>query len=110
MINIQVSQFLTITSVAFLLGLFGLILNRRNILITIMSLEIMLLAGNLNFIVFSVYLDNIVGQIFVIFVLTVAATESALGLAILTSHYRLKKNIKLSSIKFAKINNSIPGL
>jgi NADH-quinone oxidoreductase subunit K len=102
MITIQISHFLIITSAAFLLGAFGLILNRRNILITIMSIEIMLLAGNLNFIVFSIYLDNIVGQIFVLFVLTVAATESALGLAILTAHYRLKQNIKLSSVKFTK--------
>jgi NADH-quinone oxidoreductase subunit K len=99
MITIQISQFLTITSIAFFLGFLGLILNRKNILITIMSLEIMLLAGNLNFIIFSIYLDNIVGQIFVIFVLTVAATESALGLAILMAHYRLKNNIKLNSIK-----------
>lgn len=99
MITIQINQFLTITSIAFFLGFLGLILNRKNILITIMSIEIMLLAGNLNFIIFSIYLDNIVGQIFVIFVLTVAATESALGLAILMAHYRLKNNIKLKSIK-----------
>ena len=99
MITIQINHFLIITSTAFFLGFLGLILNRKNILITIMSLEIMLLAGNLNFIIFSIYLDNIIGQIFVLFVLTVAATESALGLAILMAHYRLKNNIKLSSIK-----------
>lgn len=105
MITIQINQFLIITSLVFFLGALGLILNRKNILITIMSLEIMLLAANLNFIAFSIYLDNMIGQIFVIFVLTIAATESALGLAILTAHYRLKKNISLSSVKFIKDKN-----
>lgn len=104
MITIQINHFLIITSTAFFLGFLGLILNRKNILITIMSLEIMLLAGNLNFIIFSIYLDNIIGQIFVLFVLTVAATESALGLAILMAHYRLKNNIKLNSIKHTPKN------
>lgn len=99
MINIQINHFLITTSIAFFLGALGLILNRKNILITIMSLEIMLLAGNLNFIIFSIYLDNIVGQIFVLFVLTIAATESALGLSILMAHYRLKNTIQLNSIK-----------
>jgi len=78
----------------------GLVLNRKNILITIMSIEILLLAVNLNFIVFSSYLNDLFGQIFVFFVLTVAATESSIGLALLTVFYNLK-----STIQVAKISN-----
>jgi NADH-quinone oxidoreductase subunit K len=80
----------------------GLVLNRKNILITLISIELMLLAINLNFIVFSVYLDNVIGYIFVLFILTIAATESAIGLAILTVYYRLKNTIKLEKIKNIK--------
>lgn len=76
----------------------GLILNRRNILITIMSIELMLLAVNLNFVIFSVYLDDIIGQVFVLFILTIAATESAIGLALLTVYYNLKKTIQMDKI------------
>jgi len=86
----------------FLIGVLGLVFNRKNILIIIISIELMLLAVNLNFIVFSVYLDDILGQLFVLFILTVAATESALGLAILTSYYRLKNTIVFEYIKTIK--------
>lgn len=84
----------------------GIILNRKNILITIMSIELLLLAVNLNFAAFSIYLDDIVGQIFVIFILTIAAAESAIGLAIITVFYRLKNTIQLEPIK-KKINNKL---
>jgi len=67
-----------------------------------MSIELMLLAVNLNFIVFSIYLDDIVGHIFVLFILTIAATESAIGLAILTVYYKLKNTIQMDKIKFIK--------
>lgn len=67
-----------------------------------MALEIMLLAVNLNFIVFSVYLDDVVGQIFVLFILTIAATESAIGLALLTIYYKLKNSIQMDKIKSFK--------
>ena len=87
------------TLTLFLIGLFGVILNRKNILIIIMSIELLLLSVNLNFVTFSVYLDDIVGQIFVIFILTIAATESAIGLAILTVLYKLKNSIQLEPIK-----------
>ena len=86
----------------FFIGVFGLVLNRKNILITIMSIELMLLAVNLNFIVFSIYLDDVVGYIFVLFVLTVAATESAIGLAILSVYYKLKQTIQLDIVKNIK--------
>ena len=102
LINIDISLFLTITLILFLIGALGLILNRNNILITIMSIEIMLLAVNLNFVIFSVYLDDVVGYIFVLFILTIAATESAIGLAILSAYYKLSNTIQLDSIKQLK--------
>ena len=84
----------------------GIVLNRKNILITIMSIELLLLAVNLNFAAFSIYLDDVIGQIFVLFVLTIAATESAIGLAIITVFYRLKNSIQLDPIR-QKITNKI---
>lgn len=86
----------------FLIGVLGLVLNRKNILITLMSIELMLLAINLNFVIFSIYLDDIIGYVFVLFVLTIAAAESAIGLAILTIYYRLKNNIRIDQIKKIK--------
>ena len=86
----------------FLIGVLGLVLNRKNILITLMSIELMLLAINLNFVIFSIYLDDVVGYVFVLFVLTIAAAESAIGLAILTIYYRLKNNIRIDQIRKIK--------
>jgi NADH-quinone oxidoreductase subunit K len=86
----------------FLIGVLGLVLNRKNILITLMSIELMLLAINLNFIVFSIYLDDLAGYVFVLFILTIAAAESAIGLAILTIYYRLKNTIQMDKIKNVK--------
>lgn len=80
----------------------GLVLNRKNILITIMSIELMLLAVNLNFAFFAIYLDDVIGQVFVLFVLTIAATESAIGLAILAVYYKLKNTIGMGKIKGVK--------
>jgi NADH-quinone oxidoreductase subunit K len=102
MIVTNLNYFLTVTILLFLIGVIGLVLNRKNILIIILSIELMLLAVNLNFIVFSIYLDDILGQMFVLFVLTVAATESAIGLAILLVYYRVKGTIiveKITTIK-----------
>lgn len=79
----------------FLIGLLGLILNKRNLLVILMTIELMLLGTNLNFILFSVYLDDLMGQIFALFVLTIAAAESAIGLAIFTVYYREKESIVL---------------
>jgi len=102
MIFTNINYLLNIFTILFFIGVFGLVLNRKNILITIMSIELMLLAVNLNFIIFSIYLDDIVGYIFVLFVLTVAATESAIGLAILSVYYKLKQTIQLDIIKNIK--------
>jgi NADH-quinone oxidoreductase subunit K len=87
-----------VTTFLYLIGAIGLILNRRNILIIIIAVELMLLAINLNFITFSIYLDDILGQMFVLFILTVAATESSIGLAILIVFFRIKKTILIENI------------
>jgi NADH-quinone oxidoreductase subunit K len=97
---------LKLTCIVFFIGLIGIVLNRKNILIVIMSIELLLLAVNLNFAIFSIYLDDIMGQIFIIFILTIAATESAIGLAIITVFFRLKNSIDLEPIK-KKITNKI---
>merc|ERR1711878_158637 len=102
MIITNINYLLTIFTILFFIGVLGLVLNRKNILITIMSIELMLLSVNLNFVVFSIYLDDVVGYVFVLFVLTVAATESAIGLAILSVYYRLKQTIQMDSIKNLK--------
>jgi len=102
MLILNLNYILNIVITLFLIGVLGLVLNRKNILITLMSIELMLLAINLNFIIFSIYLDDIMGYIFVLFVLTIAAAESAIGLAILTIYYRLKDTIRIDKIKNAK--------
>jgi len=99
MLNISINYILILTSIVFFIGLIGIVLNRKNILIIIMSIELLLLAINLNFAAFSIYLDDIIGQIFVLFILTIAATESAIGLAVITVFYRLKNSIELEPIK-----------
>lgn len=106
MLTISITYVLTLTCIVFFIGLIGIVLNRKNILIIIMSIELLLLAVNLNFAAFSIYLDDIVGQIFVLFILTIAAAESAIGLAIITVFYKLKNSIQLEPIK-KKINNKI---
>jgi NADH-quinone oxidoreductase subunit K len=106
MLTLSINYILNLTSIVFFIGLMGVILNRKNILITIMSIELLLLAVNLNFAAFSIYLDDIIGQIFVLFILTIAAAESAIGLSIITVFYRLKNSIQLEPIK-KKINNKL---
>jgi NADH-quinone oxidoreductase subunit K len=102
MIILNLNYILNIVIALFLIGVLGLVLNRKNILITLMSIELMLLAVNLNFVIFSIYLDDITGYVFVLFILTIAAAESAIGLAILTIYYRLKNTIRIDKIKNIK--------
>lgn len=102
MMILNISYILNIIITLFLIGALGLVLNRKNILITLMSIELMLLAINLNFVIFSIYLDDITGYIFVLFILTIAAAESAIGLAILTIYYKLKNTIQIDIIKKIK--------
>jgi NADH-quinone oxidoreductase subunit K len=106
MLTISINFILNLTCIVFFIGLIGIVLNRKNILIIIMSIELLLLAVNLNFAAFSIYLDDIVGQIFVMFILAIAAAESAIGLSIITVLYRLKTSIQLDPIK-KKINNKL---
>ena len=102
MITTNINYILNVIIILFLIGALGLVLNRKNVLITIMSIELMLLSVNLNFIIFSIYLDDVVGYIFVLFILTIAATESAIGLAILSIYYKLKQTIQMDKIKIVK--------
>ena len=90
--------------ILFHVGLLGLVLNRENILKTIMSLEILLLSVNLNFILISSYLDDLVGKVFVIFILILSAVESAVGLAILVAFYDKNKSIEFAVIRFKNKN------
>jgi len=86
----------------FLIGTFGMFLSRKHVIIILISLELILLAANINFVVFSVFLDDILGQVFALLVLTVAAAESALGLAILIVYYRLRGGISIDLISLLK--------
>lgn len=97
-----IGNYLILGVILFLLGLWGIYVTRKNVIIILMSIELILLAVNLNFIVFSVYLDDIMGQIFSLFVLTVAAAEAAIGLAILIIYYRLKGIISVNFISSLK--------
>jgi len=83
----------------FFVGVFGVVFNRRNVLIILMCIELMLLGLNLNFILFSVYLDDLFGEIFSFFILTIAAAESAIGLAVIIIYYRIQGNIN-TNFKF----------
>lgn len=100
--TIDLIFYLTVPLILFIIGLSGIFLNRKNIIIMLMSIELMLLAVNFNFIVFSVYLDDLVGQIFALLVLTVAAAESAIGLAILVIYYRVRGTIAVEYINLMK--------
>lgn len=103
MISFEIMKFLIITIILFLIGILGIFLVKKNIIIILMSIELMLLAININFIIFSIYLNDLTGQIFSLFILTVAAAESAIGLAILVVYYRIKGIISINFI------NSIKG-
>ena len=106
MVTISINYILSLTAIVFFIGLFGVILNRKNILTILMSIELLLLGVNLNFAALSIYLDDIIGHIFVIFILTIAAAESAIGLAIITIFYKLKNSIELEPIK-KRLTNKI---
>ncbi len=89
----MLSNYILLSIIIFILGVLGIILNRKNIIVLLMSIELLLLAINLNFIVLSVMSDDIIGQVGAILVLTVAAAESAIGLAILVAYYRVRGTI-----------------
>ena len=90
---IPIEHFLIVSASLFVIGVFGIFLNRKNIIIILMSIELILASVNINFVVFSSYLGDLVGQVFAMFILTVAAAEAAIGLAILVCFYRLRNSI-----------------
>jgi NADH-quinone oxidoreductase subunit K len=102
MLEIGLTHYLSVAALLFTLGLFGIFLNRKNIIIILMSIELMLLAVNINFVAFSTYLNDLVGQVFAMFVLTVAAAEAAIGLAILVVYYRNRGSIAVEDVNTMK--------
>jgi len=99
---VYITSFLAVSTTLFLTGILGIVLNRKNILIVLMSVELMLLAVNINLVVFSVYMDDLMGQMFALFILTVAAAESAIGLAILVAYYKVRNSIAVESIQMLR--------
>nr|AKO90203.1 NADH dehydrogenase subunit 4L [Petrosia ficiformis] len=95
-------EYLTVGIVLFILGVLGIVLNRSNLIIMLMSIELMLLAISFTMTLFSVVIDNLIGQIFTIMVLTVAAAESAIGLAILVAYYRVRGTIAVKSLNLLR--------
>lgn len=102
MMAIGLEHYLILAAILFTLGVFGIFLNRKNVIIILMSVELMLLAVNINFVAFSSYLGDISGQIFTLFILTVAAAEAAIGLAILVVFFRNKGSIAVEDISDLK--------
>ena len=99
---IGLSHYLTVGAILFTLGIIGIFLNRKNVIVIIMPIELILLAVNLNLVAFSAFLGNIVGQIFALLILTVAAAEAAIGLAILVAYYRNRGSIAVEDINLMK--------
>ena len=95
-------DYLAVASILFTIGIIGIFLNRKNIIVILMSVELILLAVNLNFVAFSSYLGNLVGQVFALFVLTVAAAEAAIGLAILVIYFRNRGTIAVEDVNVMK--------
>jgi NADH-quinone oxidoreductase subunit K len=99
---IGLSSYITVAAILFTIGVLGIFLNRKNIIIILMSVELILLAVNINFVAFSAYLGDLVGQVFALFVLTVAAAEAAIGLAILVVYFRNRGSIAVEGVNQMK--------
>jgi len=102
MMSVGLPHYLTLAAILFTLGVFGIFLNRKNVIVILMSIELMLLAVNINFVAFSVHLGDLVGQVFALLVLTVAAAEAAIGLAIVVVYYRNRGSIAVEDINMMK--------
>ena len=102
MYEISLTHYLILSSIIFTIGIFGVFLNRKNLIIILMSIELILLSVNINFIAFSHFLGDIHGQVFVFFILTVAAAESAIGLAILVVMFRNRDTINVGELDSMK--------
>ncbi len=102
MINIALGNYLILAAIIFMIGVVGIFLNRKNVIIILMSIELILLAVNINLVSFSIFTQDLTGQIFTMFILTVAAAETAIGLAIIVVYYRNKGSIKVEDINSLK--------
>ena len=102
MTNIGLEHYLILSAIIFTIGVVGIFLNRKNIIVILMSIELILLAVNINLVSFSVFLNDLVGQIFTFFILTVAAAEAAIGLAIIVAYYRNSGTIRVEEINNLK--------
>jgi NADH-quinone oxidoreductase subunit K len=96
------AQYLTVAALLFTIGVFGIFLNRKNVIVILMSIELILLAVNINFVAFSAYLHDLVGQVMAMFILTVAAAEAAIGLAILVVYFRNRGSIAVEDVNVMK--------
>ena len=102
MIEIGLGHYLTLSTIIFSIGIIGIFLNRKNVIIILMAIELILLSVNINLVSFSIFLQDLVGQIFAMFILTVAAAEAAVGLAIIVIYYKKKGSIKVEQISSLK--------
>jgi NADH-quinone oxidoreductase subunit K len=102
MINIGLGHYLFLAAIIFMIGVIGIFLNRKNVIIILMSIELILLAVNINLVSFSIFTQDLTGQIFTMFILTVAAAEAAIGLAIIVVYYKNKGSIKIEDISSLK--------
>ncbi len=100
--SISLGHYLTVSAIVFTLGIFGIFLNRKNVIVILMSIELILLAVNINLVAFSTHLGDLVGQVFAMIVLTVAAAEAAIGLAILVVFFRNRGSISVDDINLMK--------
>jgi NADH-quinone oxidoreductase subunit K len=100
--QIGLAHYLAVAAIIFTIGVLGIFLNRKNVIIILMSIELILLSVNINFVAFSVFLGNLMGQIFALFVLTVAAAEAAIGLAILVVYFRNRGSIAVETVNLMK--------
>jgi NADH-quinone oxidoreductase subunit K len=102
LLHVGLGHYLTVSAMLFTLGIFGIFLNRKNLIVILMSIELMLLSVNINLVAFSSFLNDLAGQIFTMLVLTVAAAEAAIGLAIVVVFYRNRRSIEVEDINQMK--------
>ena len=100
--TIGLSHYLTVAAILFTIGIFGIFINRKNVIVILMSVELVLLAVNINLVAFSAFLGDLVGQVFALFVLTVAAAEASIGLAILVVFYRNRGSIAVEDVNMMR--------
>ena len=100
--TIGIGHYLAVAAILFTLGIFGIFLNRRNVIVILMSIELMLLAVNINLVAFSAFMGDLAGQAFAMFILTVAAAEAAIGLAILVVYFRNRGSIAVEDVSMMK--------